>query len=79
MSNFISNLFGASWKTAAAGYASGALLILGEIFDVLLMNVAPLTDGQFEFAKIATGLGLLGLGWFARDNDVSSEQAKQAP
>lgn len=79
MMDWIKNLGGASWKTAAAGYASGAMLILGEIFDVLGMQVSPLTDGKFTFAAIATGLGLLGFGYFARDNDVTSEQAKAKP
>ena len=64
-----------SWKTSAAGIIGGVMLILGEVLDILGVQVENLTDGKFSFAMLAAGLGAIGIGWFARDNKVSSEDA----
>lgn len=75
----LQKLFGASWKTAVSGFAAGGLLIIGEVFDLLGVSVQNLTDGHFDWAKVVAGLGAFGIGWFARDNGVTSEEAKANP
>ncbi len=57
-----------NWKTTAAGVISGVLMIGNELLAVL--DDDPTT--KFTTAAFLTGLGLLGIGWFARDKDVSS-------
>lgn len=58
-----------SWKTTAAGIVGGLAIILTQIGFVLDSDPATVLD----MAALASGVGLLGLGWFSRDNDVSSE------
>lgn len=60
-----------SWKTTLVG-------ILGAAAAIITFIAVPLLDGDAETsAKWMEGVGAaaaaLGLGWFARDNDKSSE------
>ena len=65
-------MFKGSWKTLAAGIFGGIVLIGIEAFDFLKVPVQG-GNGIFEVQNIAAGLTALGIGWFARDNDVKSE------
>lgn len=60
-----------SWRTTAAGFALGLSILAGEA--AALLDDDPTTE--FSIAKVITALGALGLGWFSRDNKVSSEDA----
>jgi len=60
-----------SWKTSAAGIA--AIVISIASIAQAQFDADPLTVPNYEIAIAAIMSGLVGL--FARDNDVSSEQA----
>ena len=60
-----------SWRTTAVGVL-GAVLILGHQ-AMALLDSDDATKINPE--AIMTALGMLGIGFFARDNKVSSEQA----
>ena len=60
-----------SWKTTAAGILSGLSLIVSQL--LYLIDSDPAT--VFSLELFIAGLGALGIGWFSRDNDVSSEEA----
>lgn len=60
-----------SWRTTAVGVL-GAVLILGHQ-ALALLDEDPATKINPE--AVMTALGMLGIGFFARDNSVSSEQA----
>lgn len=60
-----------STKTTLAGIIGGLAIIFMQAYYMLDMD--PSTN--FDFASIVEGLGLMGIGWFARDHDVSSEEA----
>jgi hypothetical protein len=64
--------FGASWRTAATGYLAGIALLVKNAIAVLD------TDSKtvFVWEEVAAALGMLGLGYTARDNSVSSEQVR---
>jgi hypothetical protein len=73
--NVIKGLLGESWKTAAAGYVGGVAIVICELCDLLGISVEQLhTDGKFDWKVFLVGLGMLGLGWAARDDDKTSEQ-----
>ena len=59
-----------SSKTTIGGVLGGLSLILTQLWYMF--------DGidatTMDVSQIIAGLGLLGLGWFARDNDKSSEE-----
>lgn len=44
---------------------------------IILMNIAGVLDDDptttFDMSAVIAALGVLGVGWFARDNDKSSE------
>ena len=61
-----------SWKTSACGIAGGVAILATQI--VAFTDNDPETVIAWE--AIITALGMLGLGWFARDNKVSSEDVK---
>lgn len=65
------SLFNASWRTTVVG-ALSALIILGTQ-AVYLLDSDPNT--VFSIDQFTLGLGMLGIGLFARDNNVSSENA----
>lgn len=60
-----------SWKTTTAGVAAIVIAILSVV--QAQFDGDPATVPNYEAALAAVMAGLVGL--FARDNDVSSEQA----
>jgi len=58
-----------SWKTTVLGVIGGLILILTQASNLLDNDPATL----FELSQFIAGLGMLGVGWFARDNNKSSE------
>lgn len=67
MENWIKTL--KSWKTTALGIIAALLLILPQIQAML--DADPATVASWE--AFATGLGILGIGAFAKDGDKSTE------
>jgi len=60
-----------SLKTTIGGIIGGLALILAQVWYQI--DADPET--VFSVEIFVSGLGMLGIGWFARDNDVSSEDA----
>jgi len=60
-----------SWRTTLAGILIGAGMLLTQVGYVF--DSDPLTN--FDMGVIPVAFGLFGLGWFARDNKVTSEEA----
>lgn len=60
-----------SWKTTAAGIVSGIAIILTQVSYLLDAN----PETVFSIEAVFAALGVIGIGFFARDNDVSSEKA----
>ena len=60
-----------SWKTTTLGILSGLGIIATQV-SYLLDNDAATT---FSFEAVIAALGIMGIGIFARDNKVTSEQA----
>jgi len=56
-----------SWKTLA-----GAVLVALGAIGAVLTGEQTIADA---WPLITAALGAIGIGWFARDNDVSSEDA----
>jgi hypothetical protein len=60
-----------SWKTTAAGIVAG--------LSILLAQASTLLDDDAKtnpsFSEIIAALGMLGIGYFARDNGVTSKAA----
>jgi len=64
-----------SWKTTAVGFMAGAVLIITELIALLDGNA----ETEFVWANVAAGLAAFGIGFFARDNDKSSEDVGNLP
>lgn len=60
-----------SWKTTVAGITAGTAIILSQVS--YLFDADPAT--VFSVEAVISALGLIGIGFFARDNSVTSEQA----
>lgn len=60
-----------SWRTTVAGIVAAVGILCTQIGNVL--DKDPETVISWEAIMFA--LGALGVGWFARDNKVTSEQA----
>lgn len=60
-----------SWKTLAFGFLSGLMIVFAEVRTAF--DDKPETNPNIPL--IISGLGMMGLGGFARDNNVTSEQA----
>ena len=58
-----------SWKTTTAGIAAGLAIIATNL--VALLDNDPAT--VFSIEAVFAALGVMGIGIFARDNNVSSE------
>lgn len=60
-----------SWKTTAAGIVAG--------LSILLSQASTLLDDDAKtnpsWSEIVAAIGMLGVGIFARDNDVTSKAA----
>ena len=63
-------MFRGSWRTSAVGILGGVGLLIGQIVAVLDSDPATV----FSFEQVTIALGMLGLGIFSRDKNVSSEQ-----
>jgi len=64
-----------SWKTTICGIVVGLGLII-KAFTPMLDGIEETVFSLKEaWPIIITGLGAMGIGWFARDNKVSSEDA----
>ena len=60
-----------SWKTTALGILAAAGILITQAVAVLDND----PDTNFDFNQVSLALGALGLGFFARDNNVTSEAA----
>jgi hypothetical protein len=60
-----------SWKTTAVGILAGLSIILAQVS--YLLDADPQTT--FSLEVVFGALGIMGIGFFARDNNVTSEQA----
>lgn len=60
-----------SKKTTIGGIVGGLALMLTQIWYVL--DTDPATN--LEVSQVIAALAMMGIGWFARDNDVTSEDA----
>lgn len=64
-----------SWKTTIAGIVAGLAIIFAQANNFL--DDDPKT--VFDFAQFGLGLGAMGIGFFARDGDKSSEDVGNRP
>lgn len=62
-----------NWKTTAVGILGGVTLIIKNVVAVLDADMATV----FSFEEITIALGLLGIGWFAKDSNVTGGDVKQ--
>ena len=60
-----------SWKTTTVGILAGLSIILAQVS--YLLDADPET--VFSLEVVFGALGIMGIGLFARDNNVTSEQA----
>lgn len=60
-----------SWKTTTVGILAGLSIILAQVS--YLLDADPQTT--FSLEVVFSALGIMGIGFFARDNNVTSEQA----
>lgn len=60
-----------SWKTTVVGILAGLSIILAQVS--YLFDADPQT--VFSVEAVFSALGIMGIGFFARDNNVTSEQA----
>ena len=65
-----------SLKTTISGVLLGLFLVIGELADAVGIPLEGFTNGEFDPQLLAAGLAALGLGWFARDDNQSSEGKK---
>lgn len=64
-----------SWKTTAAGALAGVAILCHQLS--VFLDADPLTVVSPE--AILTALGMIGVGLFARDSNVTSEAAGLKP
>jgi len=60
-----------SWKTSAVGVLGAIGIIATQL--TYIFDADPNT--VFSVEAFVGAFALIGIGWFARDNDVSSEKA----
>jgi len=61
-----------SWKTTIAGVLSAIGLLSTQLGALLDEN----PETSLEWPVVMAALGALGIGWFSRDSDVSSQGKK---
>ena len=74
-------MLGASWRTSSGGLTA-MLVALGVILKQIMAAIDgdPSTVANVDAAIVAMGVIANGLGlWNARDDKVSTEQAKESP
>ncbi len=65
-----------NWKTSLTGLLTGTVLLINSL-ALPLLNGDP---SAIDWSGVATGLGALGLGWFARDKeDGDDNSGKSSP
>ena len=62
-----------SWRTTLSGVFAGIVLLLGQAQT--LLDDDPKTNP--EYTVIMAAFGMISLGWNARDENVTSEQANK--
>jgi hypothetical protein len=67
----LSNFLG-SWRTTVMGWGSGLMLIVPELIKLLDGDLQT----EFNIANVWVGLGIMGIGTFARDNNKTSEEVR---
>lgn len=60
-----------NWKTTAIGIMTGVGIIIAQVVNVLDDDPQTVLD----FGACAAALAAMGIGWFARDKDVSSSSS----
>jgi len=68
--NYLKSIKMKSTKTTIVGIVGGLAIILTQVYHALDADPATVLD----FEAIVGALALMGIGWFARDKDVTSEQ-----
>lgn len=58
-----------SYKTTTYGFIAGLAIVLMQVSFIL--DADPETN--LDFARIIEALALMGIGWFAKDGDKSTE------
>lgn len=71
----LQKLFSGSWKTSIAGIVLGLSILFAQMNN--LLDSDPLT--AFDWKTVMEALAAMGLGFAARDNGVTSEQAGVKP
>jgi hypothetical protein len=64
-----------SWKTTAFGFLGGSGAAILAATRTGFIDGSKLPDWVNVYAGLASVIGTFGLGFFARDNDVSSEES----
>jgi hypothetical protein len=64
-----------SWKTTVAGFLGGLILVAQQV----LAAIDGDPETKFTVALLLTGLGMMGIGFFARDNNKRSEDVIDQP
>lgn len=60
-----------SWRTTLVAWTTALGIILGQITN--LFDTDPAT--VFDYSQLLLAAGMIGIGSFARDNKVTSEEA----
>ena len=68
-----------SWKTTAVAIIGGLIIILTALSALLDGNPETTVNTGEVMTAIGTIFGVIGVGWFARDNDKSSESVGAKP
>lgn len=61
-----------SWKTTTSGLVAGLMILLAQLQTVI--DNDPETNPNIEI--IVSAIGMIGIGFAARDNNVTSEEVK---
>lgn len=67
----IPNLMKGSWRTTLVAWTTALGIILAQVTN--LFDTDPAT--VFDYSQLLLAAGMIGIGSFARDNRVTSEEA----